>query len=114
MPKKQRGEESVVRVSKGIDESIEEFLKTPQSRRLGLDSKKEVVNMAVLEFLAKQEVKLAEAQYKQLIEFFNKNPELLKNMGFDSVGQLVQRMLRETSNTKSSSKKREVEAENTI
>jgi len=47
---------SVVRIPKGILEVIDEFIKTKQAKRLGLDSKSDVVSEAARQFLAKQKI----------------------------------------------------------
>jgi len=56
MPQKSKGEQSVVRVSTGIREMIDDFLKSDTARQYGWDSKKDVVNAAVLDFLRKYRV----------------------------------------------------------
>jgi len=76
---------------------------------MGLDSKKDVVNMALLEFLERH-VQPGEESYQHLIEFFEKNPALLKKMGFDSVGQLVEQVLKETASSRSPKQKVETNA----
>ena len=56
MVKKNRGEHSVVRIPKGILDAIDEFLQTEQAKRLGLDSKSDVVSEAVRRLLAKYRI----------------------------------------------------------
>jgi hypothetical protein len=55
MPKT-NGEQGVVRIQEGLLEGVEEFLKSPRARRLGLDSKSDVVSHAVRELLKKEGV----------------------------------------------------------
>jgi hypothetical protein len=47
---------SVVRIPRGILDVIDEFIKTEQAKRLGLDSKSDVVTEAARQFLAKQKM----------------------------------------------------------
>ena len=56
MIRKNGGKLSVVRIPRGILEVVDEFIKTKQAKRLGLDSKSDVVSEAVRQFLAKQKI----------------------------------------------------------
>lgn len=56
MTRKNGGNLSVVRIPRGILEVVDEFIKTEQANRLGLDSKSDVVSEAVRQFLAKQKI----------------------------------------------------------
>jgi len=56
MPKRLAGagELGVVRIPKGLLDAIDEFIKTDKAKRLGLDSKSDVVSEAVRELLKKE------------------------------------------------------------
>jgi len=56
MVRKNRGELSVVRIPRGILDVIDEFIESEQAKRLGLDSKSDVVSEAVRQFLAKYKI----------------------------------------------------------
>jgi len=47
---------SVVRIPRGILGAIDEFIKTEQAKRLGLDSKSDVVSEAARQFLRKYKI----------------------------------------------------------
>jgi len=53
MARKNGGNLSVVRIPRGILEVIDEFIQTKQAKRLGLDSKSDVVSEAARQFLKK-------------------------------------------------------------
>jgi len=56
MVRKNRGELSVVRIPRGVLAVVDEFIETEQAKRLGLDSKSDVVSEAVRQFLAKYKI----------------------------------------------------------
>ena len=56
MIRKNEGKLSVVRIPKGILDVIDEFIETEQAKRLGLDSKSDVVSEAAREFLKKYRI----------------------------------------------------------
>jgi len=56
MIKKNGGRLSVVRIPRGIFEVVDEFIKTKQAKRLGLDSKSDVVSEAARQFLTKYKI----------------------------------------------------------
>jgi hypothetical protein len=99
MPGKEADKQATVKISLGVFTSAEEFLRTARAKELGLDSMKDVVNQAVVEFL-KQHSQSDDESYRKLVEFFDKNPQLLKNIGFDSTGQLVQTAIEQFKATK--------------
>jgi hypothetical protein len=86
-------DQSVIKIAKELDDRITGFLNTKQALKMGLESKKAVVNIAVSEFLDKYERLTGEEQYKNLVKWFERNPQLLKKMGFKSTGQLIESAL---------------------
>jgi len=56
MIRKNGGKLSVVRIPRGILEVVDEFIKTKQAKRLGLDSKSDVVSEAARQFLTKYKI----------------------------------------------------------
>ena len=56
MAKKNKGKLRVVRIRRGILDAIDEFVETEQAKRLGLDSKSDVVGEAVRQFLRKYRI----------------------------------------------------------
>ena len=86
----------MIKIAKELDDRITAFLNTKQALKMGLESKKAVVNIAVSEFLDKYERFTGEEQYKNLVRWFERNPQLLKKMGFKSTGQLIESALKVT------------------
>jgi hypothetical protein len=95
MPVKEPGEQRVVRISAGVLERIESFTATPLARREGLDSAKDVIDRACSEFLDRYDKMSGEESYRDLIAFFERNPRLLKRLGYDSTAQLVEAVVEE-------------------
>ena len=56
MSRKHQENLSVVRIPRGMLEVVDEFIKTKQAKRLGLDSKSDVVSEAARQFLHKYEI----------------------------------------------------------
>ncbi len=55
MPKPKSHGQLTVKIPRRMAEAVEDFLKSERAQRLGLDSKADVVTMAVRELLAKYE-----------------------------------------------------------
>lgn len=97
MPGRNPDELTVVRISKGVFDRVDAFLKTRAAKELGLDSLKDVMDRAVVEFIQRHAPREGEESYKRLVNYFEKNPELLEKLGFESTGQLVEAAIKQTN-----------------
>ena len=51
VPSSSKGRNKTVRIGTGLLESVKDFLKTDEAMKMGLDSDKDVVHAALLDFL---------------------------------------------------------------
>ncbi len=65
-----------------------------QLKREGIRSIPQLVHKAVSHYAGELGNEEGEDSYRSLVEFFEKNPDLLKRLGFQSAGQLIEAALR--------------------